>query len=523
MRRAGMLRILIAGIALAGGAGAQTAGTFTVSGRVVNSVTGEPVPRAALTLYDEDSRHVEATTRADAEGNFVFAGLPAGKYPLSATKRGFRSAYYDEHDDFNSAIVTGPGQDTQHLLFQLGPGAVLRGVVTADGGDPVEGATVMLFRAPSGGSGQKLVQLQAASSDDTGAYEFSDLDPGSYYVAVNAAPWYAQHGHRRDGETNELDVVYPITFFDSTSDESAASPVNLTPGAREEADISMHAVPAVHLRMAFGVGNREPIELRQMVFGSAVDTEQVQPAPGVNEHDFIASPGRYEVQQGDPPRVAEVEATGNADVPADAGTPTMTVSGTLRWASGETPEDASVTLTAEDVQRDPLQTNARKGHFEFDAVLPGRWRLGLAQATAGNTATVMSITADGKTAGGDEIVVGDHPLKIAANVAKSEARVEGFARKDGKPAAGVMILLVPNDPRSYEALVRRDQSDSDGSFSLRNVAAGQYTVIAIEQGWTLDWKHRDAIARFLPAGLAVTVGGPDGAVKLPAPVAAQAR
>jgi len=36
-------------------------------------------------------------------------------------------------------------------------------------------------------------------------------------------------------------------------------------------------------------------------------------------------------------------------------------------------------------------------------------------------------------------------------------------------------------------LVRRDQSDSDGIFTLHSVVAGQYTVVAISDGWDLEW------------------------------------
>jgi hypothetical protein len=68
-----------------------------------------------------------------------------------------------------------------------------------------------------------------------------------------------------------------------------------------------------------------------------------------------------------------------------------------------------------------------------------------------------------------------------------------------------MIALVPRNPAAYRALVRRDQSDSDGSFSLRNVPPGQYTVIAIDDGWKLDWRNRESIVRYLSGGLSVTV------------------
>jgi len=40
-------------------------------------------------------------------GHFALEGLPAAKYPLSASKRGFRTALYDDHEGYNTAIVTG--------------------------------------------------------------------------------------------------------------------------------------------------------------------------------------------------------------------------------------------------------------------------------------------------------------------------------------------------------------------------------------------------------------------------------
>jgi hypothetical protein len=72
--------------------------------------------------------------------------------------------------------------------------------------------------------------------------------------------------------------------------------------------------------------------------------------------------------------------------------------------------------------------------------------------------------------------------------------------------------------------VRRDQSDSDGSFSLRDVPPGRYTVVAIEDGWKLNWTDREMIARYLPHGVPVTVSGQAGAdVALSEPVPVQPR
>ena len=85
-----------------------------------------------------------------------------------------------------------------------------------------------------------------------------------------------------------------------------------------------------------------------------------------------------------------------------------------------------------------------------------------------------------------------------------------------------MIVLIPRQRSAYRALVRRDQSDSDGSFNLRDVPAGQYTVVAIADGWKLDWTDSETMARYLTHGISVTVSDqPGGIVTLPDPVPVQ--
>jgi hypothetical protein len=97
-------------------------------------------------------------------------------------------------------------------------------------------------------------------------------------------------------------------------------------------------------------------------------------------------------------------------------------------------------------------------------------------------------------------------------------------RKDGKGVAGVMVVLVPRDPVAMLYQFRRDQTDSDGSFSLREVAPGSYTVVAIEDGWKLEWARPEVIDRYLAGGVAVTVTNQSAKrLQLSVPVAVQTR
>ena len=124
--------------------------------------------------------------------------------------------------------------------------------------------------------------------------------------------------------------------------------------------------------------------------------------------------------------------------------------------------------------------------------------------------------------GGNQVTVKDRALAMVAVVSSSLSRVRGFARTDEKGVSGAMIVLVPKQPSAFRALARRDQSDSDGSFGLRDVAPGKYTVIAIEDGWKLDWTDREILARYLPRGVPVTVTDQSGGeVRLTEPVPVQ--
>ena len=68
-----------------------------------------------------------------------------------------------------------------------------------------------------------------------------------------------------------------------------------------------------------------------------------------------------------------------------------------------------------------------------------------------------------------------------------------------------MVALVPNDPVAHIELFRRDQSDSDGTFALRGVIPGSYTIVAVEDAWGLEWLHPNVLARYVQHGQNLTI------------------
>ena len=511
-------------------------GQYRIAGVLVNSITGEPVRRATVAVLAESNSRTIASVGSDSEGRFSLERLPAASYQLTASKRGFRTGFFDEHDEFSSAIVTGADQDTTHLVFRLTPNAVLRGVVSGDGGDPVDGARVLLFQRPQHHDpGERTTQVDATVTDDTGAYEFSNLAAGEYLLAVVAEPWYAQHssenGPRETKANTELDVAYPVTYFDSTNDEAAAAPIVLTAGSRAEANVNLHAVPALHLSIATPRkqdGSIARAELQKTVFGTVVTAESAgfidSMRTGKVEMNGIA-PGRYQLVQGDPPRVVDLDLLASLQVDPNVGSPAAVVTGTLQLDSGlAAPDEVNLTFDRLDNVPGPgqLVAVAHKGRFKFDNVTPGSWTL---WAVSGDKALSVVATTTGRAQrAGNIVTVRDQPLNLVVTVSQGATRVEGFATKAGKSVAGAMVVLLPKDTGAWQSLARRDQSNSDGSFALRDVAPGQYTLVAIQDGWSLDWWRPELMGRYLPGGTAVTVTGKSGSLmRLPATVAVQMR
>jgi hypothetical protein len=113
-------------------------------------------------------------------------------------------------------------------------------------------------------------------------------------------------------------------------------------------------------------------------------------------------------------------------------------------------------------------------------------------------------------------------VEVTASLSAGTVSIEGIVQKKDKKIAGVMVALVPNDPVAHIELFRRDQSDFDGTFVLRGVIPGSYTIVAVEDAWGLEWLQPSVLARYVQHGQNLTVGElMRGTVSLPNPVEVQ--
>ncbi len=80
--------VLCISVSLSPHAGAQEAGS--VRGRIVDSVTGRPVPTASVQLMR--NQRVQGTVEADAAGEFSFDAVPEGVYSVEVEEQGYLRA-----------------------------------------------------------------------------------------------------------------------------------------------------------------------------------------------------------------------------------------------------------------------------------------------------------------------------------------------------------------------------------------------------------------------------------------------
>jgi 5-hydroxyisourate hydrolase-like protein (transthyretin family) len=366
------------------------------------------------------------------------------------------------------------------------------------------------------------------NTDDVGAYEFTGLAPGDYFISASGRPWYADSnaGMMHVSSTQEaakeirhspLDLVYATTFYADVTNPDDATPIPLKGGDRLQINFALHPQPALHLLVHTPVPddprqmNMGPAPaLEQQIFGTSDYTETNSRflAPGLTE--ISVAPGQYRLRLSGGPsaqttRMTTIDISSDQSVDAGTGQVLADVTGKVAMASGEAlPLHMAIALTSSESQNTRGSMADKDGNFELANIVPGKYRLdGWAN---GKHLFISKLAATGAQIDGDQIIISGNPVMLAATVYDDpELEVTGFAKKAGKPAPGVMIVLVPQNAADNRDLFRRDQSDSDGSFSLRDVIPGKYTVVAIEDGWTLNWADANVIAHYLAHGQSVTV------------------
>lgn len=513
-------------------------GQYRTAGTVVSSADGHPLARARITLSDVRNSGKPLSVLSAEDGSFAFSGLAAGKFSLQGAKRGYPVHGYEQHDSYWSAIVTGAGVDTEHLVLRLVPDAYIYGKVLDENGDPVRHATVRLYRvAHEEGSGRILPNRQAIT-DDLGAFEIGPDTAGTYFLMTQGEPWYAVHAPTRFPESPNalpaqvdpaLDAAYPPTYYNDTTDPESATPIQVRGGERVQVEIHLAPVHSVHLLVHVPEGNFP--QLQQSGLGtesSGVQANAQQVAPGLWELSGVAE-GKYKLSingisgQMQIDNIVAASQAQEIDASAPETAATVNVAAEVIGENGLPPQ-LTIGLRVPGGMLRSWDTADSKGIAHLNDVPAGRYEV-VGWTNTRGLYSVSRVAVSGGELSGRTVTVGAGATVDAAVIfIRGQATVEGTVVRKGKPLAGAMVVLVPTNADERTDLFRRDQSDLDGTFSVRGVVPGNYTLVAIEDGWDLQWSRPEVINRYLSAGQPIEIPqGSTSIVKANRPVQAQSK
>ena len=159
--------------------------TATISGRVVDASTGQPLKRARVTAASRDVRG-RTGAQTDDTGRFMLVDVPVGRYTLSVSKPGYITLGYGQRRPRQPAtpVQVTAGQHLQNMNFNLPPGSVITGTVIDEDGAPVPMAAVRVLRYIYQQGQQQLEPAGSDRTDDRGEYRVFSLEPGDYFVSA---------------------------------------------------------------------------------------------------------------------------------------------------------------------------------------------------------------------------------------------------------------------------------------------------------------------------------------------------
>ena len=528
-------------------AASTSAHSYRISGVVVDFVSGQPVSGAKVVIAPVTDRGAVKTTQVAVDGRFSFQDLPRGKYSLGAERRGYPGQGYDQHGGYATAIAVGPELESEHLVFRMRRSGTIRGTVTDENDEPVPGANVRLFGSGIANGESTVREVMRVSTDDRGDYSFAHLDEREYYVAVSGRPWYSSQSYfpmaaadpteaaRMKEERAQVDRVFPLTFYQGALSSEQATPIHVTPGESITADVVLRSTRNIHVRIPSlltaeagkeSVGESESVIVRgqdghrmvntfysppqvmiyKNVFGTLTIVESMVSTMGEGVNELSGLPaGHYvmtimrstQAMRSTAGVTQEVDLEDGTELTLAGGSNPSTVNGELSIDGQPGGGEGLVVRLVGKGSAAAFATAVKAGKFEFSQTIPpGTYEVGLAGNQ--NDQYIKAIAVTGAKISGRALQISSgNAVKLSISAGAGMGQVDGTALNQGKPQAGAMIVLVPSDLANNATLVRRDQSDSDGTFTLPQIVPGSYRVLAILNGWQLAWSDPKALEPFL--------------------------
>jgi len=505
------------------------AAKFNISGVVVQHQTNQPLKRARVTIMQNDHPDRQASLMTAEDGHFTFTGVPQGKYTLMAESHGEQRTFQQD-DFFSTGTVTGPALDSEHIVFPFLAPTSLSVKVIDEEGEPVRGVQVLLFNKRVSAGWSHIELAGQNSTGPEGSSRFAHLEPGTYYAAASGRPWYAQdpvaNAPGEDAEAAaELDVAYPITYYAATQNPEAAAPIRLAEGDKTQLQITLRAVPAMKISVDGISGNPDPAHggqimsvleaigpggIRFPAMASSYESDGERQMRGVAPGNYVVSVSQFGAGPRGHQSLGSARVTASAEAHVNASELTRTtVSGHVVMEGRAEGADLAIRLVQPANGVNVFCPVGRDGSFRCSmrgqqgaGITPGLYQVRLARS---EELYAKSIAVKGAAyASGLLDIREGTTADLSIVAAKGSTKLNGIALAAGRPFSGAMVLLVPQDSGS-DGGIPRDQSDSDGTFTLPDVHPGKYLLVAIDHGHDFEYHNGKVLQPYLAGAQSVEI------------------
>ena len=461
------------------------AGTASIEGVVTDSVTHQPIRKAAVALNGRTN--LNAVTGLD--GHFAFRQLTAGQYFVQAQSDRYPIGQFSFESGRQVSVSVAADEHKTDVSLTLTPGASLRGRIVDEDGNPMPQCTVSPMRYRPGDTAPAFVGGPSLQSDQKGEYRVENIAAGKYYLVARCFQNIPMpHAFvRRDALSSVPMLTYPSTFYPSAADLAGATRVSLTPGADLSGiDFQMTPVTGITLR-----GHVRPVlagsftQIRLQPTNHLLGPFRLQGSrtnqPNGEFQIPIVPPGSYEL-------VAAAEADGRsyfAKVPVEVGATAPDpidvllqavpqISGSVSF-EGDTKVPAKnlramlLPLDQQPIGPPPQAVVQENGSFVINAP-PGRFRLQI----NGTPGYLKSVTLGNQEVSASSLEIGPTPdplhIVIGTKLAQVDATVTG----------------IPSDATAVSGIIWSPDGDQQQSISVSpqgaatlSVPPGKYFACAI--------------------------------------------
>jgi len=484
-----MISIFIA-ILLAQQASAPTAASTPstrsaarVAGRIVDSLSGDGVARAAVILRAHDLEHAWSYgDETDAQGRFSISAIEPGEYTIAVEHAGFMLESAGAAGAPGPIVKIDAGQSRNDLNLRVAPLGVIAGQVVDSEGEPARGATVDALHYVYVSGKKQLRSVAAARSGDRGDFRLFGLRAGTYYLKATGsqvAPFQLL-----DNAT--------VTYYPGTADSSRAAPIKLRAGDQTRGfDIRLQSSGAHTIRFKIPPGitlspagphlfNSEgPLYIGAWMSRNEAGFSNVP--LGAYEGVFIGVRADKSLSYA----LRHVEV---ADAEIDGGTldfvPGATITGTVRIEGGAILSLAKLNIRLLSEFRDLRQFNASTGikpdaSFTFEAAAPVAYDISIDRTPGVYLKTVLmgrQPLAQPRIDAAEKL----EPLTVVLGADVGE--LEGVVRNSkGDLVPRARVDAIPDGDHAKRPDFNRSTfSDENGQFKITDLPPGQYKIFAWE-------------------------------------------